>query len=35
MLRADGSVSFLRDSIDLLVFQNACDIDDGQPVNLP
>jgi prepilin-type N-terminal cleavage/methylation domain-containing protein len=35
MLRGDGSVSFLRDSIDLLVLQNGSDINDGQVVDLP
>jgi hypothetical protein len=35
MLRGDGSVSFLRDSIDLLTLQNGTDINDGQVVNLP
>ena len=35
MLRGDGSVSFLRDSIDLLVLQNGTDISDGAVVNLP
>jgi prepilin-type N-terminal cleavage/methylation domain-containing protein len=35
MLRADGSVSFVADSIDLLVLQNGTDINDGVVVNLP
>jgi prepilin-type N-terminal cleavage/methylation domain-containing protein len=35
MLRGDGSVSFLRDSVDLLTLQNGTDISDGQVVNLP
>jgi type II secretory pathway pseudopilin PulG len=35
MLRGDGSVSFLRDSIDLLTLQNGTNISDGQVVNLP
>ena len=35
MLRGDGSVSFLRDSIDLLTLQNGANINDGQVVNLP
>jgi prepilin-type processing-associated H-X9-DG protein len=35
MLRGDGSVSYLRDSIDLLVLQNGVDIADGNVVNLP
>jgi prepilin-type N-terminal cleavage/methylation domain-containing protein len=35
MLRGDGSVSFLRDSIDLLTLQNGTDINDGAVVNLP
>jgi len=34
MLRGDGSVSFLRDSVDLLTLQNGTDINDGQVVNL-
>ena len=35
MLRGDGSVSFLRDSVDLLTLQGGADIDDGLVVNLP
>jgi prepilin-type N-terminal cleavage/methylation domain-containing protein/prepilin-type processing-associated H-X9-DG protein len=35
VLRADGSVSFLTDQVDLLTLQNAVDVDDGQVVNLP
>jgi prepilin-type N-terminal cleavage/methylation domain-containing protein len=35
MLRGDGSVSFLRDAIDLLTLQNGTDISDGQVVDLP
>jgi prepilin-type processing-associated H-X9-DG protein len=35
MLRGDGSVSFVSNSIDLLTFQNAANISDGQVVNLP
>jgi prepilin-type N-terminal cleavage/methylation domain-containing protein len=35
MLRGDGSVSFVPDTIDLLVLQNGTDINDGAVVNLP
>jgi prepilin-type N-terminal cleavage/methylation domain-containing protein len=35
MLRGDGSVSFLSDAINLLVLQNATDINDGMVTNLP
>ncbi|MDY3562511.1 DUF1559 domain-containing protein [Gemmata sp. JC673] len=34
-LRGDGSVSFLANSIDLLVLQNAVDKDDGNVVSVP
>ena len=35
MLRGDGSVGFLRDSIDLLTLQNGTNINEGAVVNLP
>jgi prepilin-type N-terminal cleavage/methylation domain-containing protein len=35
MLRGDGSVSFLRDNIDLLILQNGTDVNEGQVADLP
>jgi prepilin-type N-terminal cleavage/methylation domain-containing protein len=35
MLRGDGSVSFLRNTVDLLILQYGTDISDGHVVNLP
>jgi prepilin-type N-terminal cleavage/methylation domain-containing protein len=35
MLRGDGSVAFLRDSVDLLILQAGTDIADGQAVDIP
>ena len=35
MLRGDGAVTFLRDSVDLLVLQAGSDIADGIAADLP